>query len=691
MFVPRSVKAKPPAPKAASTAPKSKKKRDHGALQNAEESSSTAAKGKEQEVDQAPAQADAKDVQMKRELATLVELSLTNYGLWCTAQLRQILETQAEGWVSFETLIRHAPLLQNVEASPNELAQALRVYGTGRLELRLSLTTRSARSGAMFDVRRKDWEALKDQSLRDMSEEEWNARTIYVENIPPQHYKSKHELVSFFEACLGDPSEPIVVQDISFPPKEGRDESDTKCRGFAFIICNSSAAAEKATREWSWVGFDPRFRETLGGEPMDVEGEPNETGDKIWLAKRCGFRAITHRRWTELRDEYLAYRDVLIARLNARPEPEITTRSSLRIAPDKNKVKSDKGAQPQLSNESATVATNSIGPTRSDYPQGCLVFVRNIHPGTKKTTLKKVLSLPFTKKRHDGSEIDYIDWEKGLDSCYVRLSSCDHADRMVHYFTKYVQCQSEPLDDEITQSVTPDMFQKRITAKLVKGEREEIYWRKVPQKIKQVALDKSWNTEENLPQAEEAKPPRKRRKKTEPGRGMTPKPRLKLCSETKKSEGNMSNLNVNWSVADASPDAPQTLQQEGDLGYRYATDMPEGTASEAEKRVLITALINWMRKASWFAGTIGQRLKVVRVDTSCAPDGNQKKKTAEVECEVAVEEDMINAFGTLHGGCSGFLIDVCTTLPLIVLSDEKWGAGGITQGLNVVFHSPALA
>ncbi|KAG8903208.1 hypothetical protein FRC00_000245, partial [Tulasnella sp. 408] len=81
MFVPRSVKVKPPAPKSASTAPKSGKKRDHGTLQNADESTSAAEKGKEQVVDQAPAPADPKDVQLKRELATLVELSLTNHAL----------------------------------------------------------------------------------------------------------------------------------------------------------------------------------------------------------------------------------------------------------------------------------------------------------------------------------------------------------------------------------------------------------------------------------------------------------------------------------------------------------------------------------------------------------------------------------------------------------------------------------
>lgn len=83
---------------------------------------------------------------------------------------------------------------------------------------------------------------------------------------------------------------------------------------------------------------------------------------------------------------------------------------------------------------------------------------------------------------------------------------------MVHYFSKYVQCQHEPSDHEVTRFVTPDMFKKRIAAELVEGEREIIYWRNVPQKIKQDALAKNRDTEQNLPQAEEAKPPRKRRK-----------------------------------------------------------------------------------------------------------------------------------------------------------------------------------
>lgn len=68
--------------------------------------------------------------------------------------------------------------------------------------------------------------------------------------------------------------------------------------------------------------------------------------------------------------------------------------------------------------------------------------------------------------------------------------------------------------------------------------------------------------------------------------------------------------------------------------------MPEGTASEEEKRVLIDALVNWMRKATWFAGTVGQKLKVVRIDTHDSPDGNTRKKVADVECEILIEEGM---------------------------------------------------
>lgn len=94
MFVPRSVKTKPQASKLTSAAAKSTKGKDHETLRNKNGSAVTVANGKEQE---APVAGDEKEVQAKRELATLVELSLTDYALWRTPELRQIVETQPEG------------------------------------------------------------------------------------------------------------------------------------------------------------------------------------------------------------------------------------------------------------------------------------------------------------------------------------------------------------------------------------------------------------------------------------------------------------------------------------------------------------------------------------------------------------------------------------------------------------------
>lgn len=95
MFVPRSVKTKPQASKPKSAAAKSTKGTDHETISNKNGSAVIMAKGNEQE--EAPVAGDEKDVQAKRELATLVELSLTDYALWRTPELRQIVETQPEG------------------------------------------------------------------------------------------------------------------------------------------------------------------------------------------------------------------------------------------------------------------------------------------------------------------------------------------------------------------------------------------------------------------------------------------------------------------------------------------------------------------------------------------------------------------------------------------------------------------
>ncbi|PBK76101.1 uncharacterized protein ARMOST_13446 [Armillaria ostoyae] len=55
--------------------------------------------------------------------------------------------------------------------------------------------------------------------------------------------------------------------------------------------------------------------------------------------------------------------------------------------------------------------------------------------------------------------------------------------------------------------------------------------------------------------------------------------------------------------------------------------------------------------------------------------------------EVVVSKNMLNGAGMLHGGCITYLID---NTPLVVLGLVQGVNGvGVTQGMNVLFHSPA--
>lgn len=74
-------------------------------------------------------------------------------------------------------------------------------------------------------------------------------------------------------------------------------------------------------------------------------------------------------------------------------------------------------AKPEtLREESSRVVTTLASP----YPLGCLLFVRNVHPETNKTTLKTLFSSGLTAGGAEGGVlpegIDYVDFNKGMDS-----------------------------------------------------------------------------------------------------------------------------------------------------------------------------------------------------------------------------------------------------------------------------------
>ncbi|KAJ7442133.1 HotDog domain-containing protein [Mycena galericulata] len=86
-----------------------------------------------------------------------------------------------------------------------------------------------------------------------------------------------------------------------------------------------------------------------------------------------------------------------------------------------------------------------------------------------------------------------------------------------------------------------------------------------------------------------------------------------------------------------------------------------------------------------FGDSIIQRLVVTHA--SLEPKADEPlKKEGRVVCELEVTDDMLNGGGNVHGGCSAFLIDICSTLAIIVYQPEAYN---VSQSLNIVYHSPA--
>jgi len=127
--------------------------------------------------------------------------------------------------------------------------------------------------------------------------------------------------------------------------------------------------------------------------------------------------------------------------------------------------------------------------------------------------------------------------------------------------------------------------------------------------------------------------------------------------------------------------------------------IPHGSATDAQKHVVMQALAVLLRdppplsQSSSFGSTVGRRMRVVSVDVFRMPfgeDGHGREApfVAEVECEIAVQEDMVDASGRGCEAYVGYLIDVCTVLPIVGLAGEKW-ISGFTQSLNLGFHAQA--
>ncbi|KAK7029371.1 hypothetical protein VNI00_014625 [Paramarasmius palmivorus] len=91
-----------------------------------------------------------------------------------------------------------------------------------------------------------------------------------------------------------------------------------------------------------------------------------------------------------------------------------------------------------------------------------------------------------------------------------------------------------------------------------------------------------------------------------------------------------------------------------------------------------------------FCDYIIPRIKVTEVSVLKKAEEPMKVE-GRVVCSLTVEDDMVNAGKNMHGGCSAFLVDICSTLSLSALSLETTGKPHymVSQTINTIYHSPA--
>ena len=183
-----------------------------------------------------------------------------------------------------------------------------------------------------------------------------------------------------------------AIQDVTLTPPAGSGaESKRTFKGFAFVTLSSTDLAKRLLEDWSWLPGD-RSASVPGGIPTST---PADVVD----AHKYGVRVITKVRWEELRDEYIGYRVQL---LDAVHEEDRKSGASVSSRPGVTDPASP-----------LSVPNGPYSTVTQDYPRGCLVFARNIHTETNKTTLRKLFS---SATDFSQDVLDYVDFNKGMDS-----------------------------------------------------------------------------------------------------------------------------------------------------------------------------------------------------------------------------------------------------------------------------------
>lgn len=175
---------------------------------------------------------------------------------------------------------------------------------------------------------------------------------------------------------------------------------------------------EAVLHAWPW-----KRRHLLVPDGNEEAGIPPAVKE----AQKYGLRAISKARWDKLNEEYLIYKHHLVEEM-ARTQSEICHLGEGVAEPEfeDDEPEAQAQAQAQMQTQTQRRMTATL-----PYPFDCLVFARNIHPETNKTTLKSLFGQAL-QDDDNGDQgrgqapagLDYVDFTKGMDSVCIHLTPC---------------------------------------------------------------------------------------------------------------------------------------------------------------------------------------------------------------------------------------------------------------------------
>ncbi|BGP28018.1 hypothetical protein JCM10295v2_007005 [Rhodotorula toruloides] len=292
-------------------------------------------------------------------------------------------------------------------------------------------------------------------------------------------------------------------------------------------------------------GDDDKVENAAGAAPK--QGKTKGKKEKLSpteIARRSGMRALSYTRWLELKKEYLAYRRTLETLLEAQASGELSQLRYPRAPRDvpphlqqsRERSRPDPPSRPQdpspaaargtkrapsppssffdppsnyskrskrASSPSAVRTPSPASDLESDaaldiegaYPVGVVLWIRNVHEKSTKNSLKALFGgLLEQLQEGSGKGIEFVDFEKGLDTCHVRCSSSQLASLLHDHLVSLPSLHLSPQVLTPVGALSPKSLtaaendsRRPLMSELLGSERERLYWANVPESTRRNA------------------------------------------------------------------------------------------------------------------------------------------------------------------------------------------------------------